>query len=349
MSQTPQNSPQKYNHESVPPGFETYKVSPRIWKFVIPIPFPLRTVNMYALVGKEGWTLIDAGIGTPEARTALAEALQQAHLDIKDLRTLVLTHHHPDHVGISGELQEQSGATVYMHPLDIETVQIHWSRSMANRFSNVSSFLAHHGLPQTELWYTKADSSFVHSIIQVPPREGITPVEDGQYLDLADEQYRVIWTPGHADGHICLLRESDGVFIAADHVLPRITPNIGLYSKDARPNPLSDYLDSLAKVTDLSTSIVLPGHGEPFQGLAERIAEIIAHHEERLALILNLLAERPQHAYSITEQVFGARLKSDEARRMAIAEIVAHLEYLHFQEKIERFTSKDELIRYAVR
>jgi glyoxylase-like metal-dependent hydrolase (beta-lactamase superfamily II) len=304
---------------------------------------------MYALVGQEGWTLIDAGIGTPEARTALAAALQKANLHIKDLRTLVLTHHHPDHVGLSGELQEQSGAAVYMHPLDRETVQIHWSDSMANRFSNVSSFLARHGLPRTELWYTKANRSFVHSIIQVPPKERITAVEDGQYIELADEQYRVIWTPGHADGHICLLRESDGVFIAADHVLPRITPNIGLYSEHERPNPLNDYLNSLAKVADLPVSIVLPGHGEPFQGLTERIAEIIAHHEERLTHILDLLADRPQHAYYITEQLFGPRLKSDEARRMAIAEVVAHLEYLYFQEKVEQITSKDELIRYAVR
>jgi glyoxylase-like metal-dependent hydrolase (beta-lactamase superfamily II) len=349
MTQTPQNRPQQYNHEPMPPVPEAYEVSPRIWKFVIPIPFPLRTVNMYALVGQEGWALIDAGIGTPEARTALATALQKANLHIEDLRTLVLTHHHPDHVGLSGELQEQSGAKVYMHPLDQETVQIHWSNSMANRFSNVSSFLTRHGLPRTELWYTKADRSFVHSIIQVPPKEHITAVEDNQHIDLAGEQYRVIWTPGHADGQICLLCESDGVFIAADHVLPRITPNIGLYSEHERPNPLDDYLNSLAKVANLPVSIVLPGHGEPFQGLAERVTEIIAHHEERLAYILDLLADRPQHAYSITEQLFGARLKSDEARRMAIAEVVAHLEYLYFQEKVERLTSKDELIRYAVR
>jgi glyoxylase-like metal-dependent hydrolase (beta-lactamase superfamily II) len=346
MSQTPQDSPQQYNKESVA---QAYEVVPQIWKFVIPIPFPLRTVNMYALVGKQGWALIDAGIGTSEARAALAAALQKAHLNIKDLHTLVLTHHHPDHVGLSGELQEQSGAEVYMHPLDREAVQIHWSNSMPSRFSNVSTFLARHGLPQTELWYTKADRSFVHSIIQVPPKERITTIDDGQYIELAGEQYRVIWTPGHADGHICLLRESDRVFIAADHVLPRITPNIGLYSNNERPNPLNDYLASLEKVASLSTSIVLPGHGEPFQGLGERAAEITVHHEERLAHILHMLEERPQHAYSITEQLFGARLKSDEARRMAIAEVVAHLEYLHFQEKVERTISKDELIRYAVR
>jgi glyoxylase-like metal-dependent hydrolase (beta-lactamase superfamily II) len=349
MTQTPQNHPQQPNHESMQPAPIAYEVSPRIWKFVIPIPFPLRTVNMYALIGKTGWALIDAGIGTPEARAALTTALQTAHLHIADLRTLVLTHHHPDHVGLSAELQEQSGASVYMHPLDREIVQIHWSNSMANRFSNVSSFLSQHGLPRTELWYTKADRSFVQNIIQVPPKERITAVEDGQYIDLADEQYRVIWTPGHADGQICLLRESDGVFLAADHVLPRITPNIGLYSERERPNPLDDYLHSLAKVANLPVSMALPGHGEPFQGLAERTAEISAHHEERLGFILHLLAEQPQTAYQITERLFGARLKSDEARRMAIAEVVAHLEYLYFQEKVERFTSKDELIRYAVR
>lgn len=346
MPQTPQNGSQQEYAQTVP---QAYEVFPHIWKFVIPIPFPLRTVNMYALVGKQGWALIDAGIGTPEAREALTAALQKANLDLQDLRTLVLTHHHPDHVGLSGELQQQSGAEVYMHPLDSKAVQIHWSHNMTDRFSHVSSFLAHHGLPQTDLWYTRADRSFVHNIIQVPPQERITAVEDGQYIDLAGEQYRVIWTPGHADGHICLLRESDGVFIAADHVLPRITPNIGLYSEHERSNPLNDYLDSLAKVANLAVSIVLPGHGEPFQGLGERVAEISTHHEVRLARILELLAERPQHAYSITEQLFGERLKSDEARRMAIAEIVAHLEYLYFQEKIERIPNKDELIRYAVR
>src|SRR5256885_10537834 len=168
MSQTPQNSPQKYNHEAVP---QAYEVSPHIWKFVIPIPFPLRTVNMYALVGKQGWALIDAGIGTPEARAALAEALQQAHLNIKDLRTLVLTHHHPDHVGLSGELQEQSGAEVYMHPIDRESVQILRKGTMPQRFGSVSNFLTRHGMPPTQLWFSQVDPEVMRSIIRVPPHD----------------------------------------------------------------------------------------------------------------------------------------------------------------------------------
>ena len=345
MQQTPQDSPQQFNRESAPTARE---VAPRIWKFVIPIPFPLRTVNMYALVNTQGWALIDTGMGTPEARAALTAALQQANLRISDLRTIVLTHHHPDHVGLSGELQEQSGATVYMHALDRAAVQVHWSDGMGQRFGRVSHFFAHHGMPQTELWYTKTDPTIMRTILRVPPQEYITAVEDGQHIDLAGEQYQVIWTPGHSDGQICLLRIHDRAFIAADHVLPRITPNIGLYSNKERLNPLDDYLASLAKVATLPVSIVLPGHGEPFHELDERIAEIIAHHQERLERILHLLANRPQHAYSITEQLFGNRLKNDEARRMATAEVIAHLEYLRFQAKVEQHTSKDEIIHYAI-
>jgi len=168
----------------------------------------------------------------------------------------------------------------------------------------------------------------VRKVISVPAHEAITPVADEQYLDLADERYKIFWVPGHSDGQICLFRERDGVFLAADHVLPRITPNIGLYSEYQRPNPLADYLNSLAKVAGLPASVVLPGHGEPFANLAGRTAEIAAHHEERLAHILSLLHEQPQHAYALTEQLFGARLKNDEAKRMAVAEIISHLEYL---------------------
>src|SRR5258708_2901074 len=109
---------------------EAREVAPHIWKITEPIPFPLRTVNVYALVGAEGWALIDTGMGTPDSRTALAAGLQRAGLSIDTLRAIVLTHHHPDHVGLSGELQELSGAAVYMHPIDAASIQVIWSGTM---------------------------------------------------------------------------------------------------------------------------------------------------------------------------------------------------------------------------
>jgi len=162
------------------------------------------------------------------------------------------------------------------------------------------------------------------------------------------ERYRVIWTPGHSDGHICLFRERDGVFLAADHVLPRITPNVGLYSERDRENPLGDYLNSLEKVANLPASIVLPGHGEPFTDLAGRTAEIIEHHRQRELQILALLNERPQHAYDLAEQLFGHRWNNSEARRMAVAETLSHLEHLRFGGQVEQRRTKDGFILYAV-
>ena len=170
-----------------------------------------------------------------------------------------------------------------MHPIDAEGMRTIWSGSAPEQFRSVSQFFRQHGMPMNEQWFSRVSVDEMRTVTGVPPYEELTMVEDGQYLNLLGEEYRVIWTPGHSDGHICLFRERDGVFIAADHVLPRITPNVGLYSDNDRANPLGDYLDSLRKVQNLPASIVLPGHGEPFTDLAGRVQEIIEHHERTRA------------------------------------------------------------------
>jgi len=348
MQQSPPTQPRRAD-EPLP---EAREVAPGIWKITLPIPFPLRTVNVYALVGADGWALIDAGMGTPDAREAFAAGLKRAGLDVAGLKSLVLTHHHPDHIGLSGELQEESGAQVYMHPIDEQGLQVIWSGTMPERFGRVSAFFQQHGLERTALWYNQANQAnpqALRTILRVPPHEAFTLVEDGATIDLVGEQYRVIWVPGHSDGLIALFRERDGVFIASDHVLPRITPNVGLYSKYDRPDPLGDYLASLHKVESLPASLVLPGHGEPFPDLAGRVHELIQHHEEREAQILQLLQERPQHATALTRQLFPSRrIESDEALRMAVAEVLAHLEYMRYTGKVEQSSTDDGIILYTI-
>ena len=235
-----------------------------------------------------------------------------------------------------------------MHPIDEAAIRVIWAGKMPERFGRVSQFFSQHGMPPTDFWFTQVEPDVMRNIIRVPPHEVITLVDDGAYITVADEQYRVIWTPGHSDGHICLFRDRDGVFIAADHVLPRITPNIGLYSEKDRPNPLGDYLASLAKVAPLAASIVLPGHGEPFTDLAGRTTEIMQHHEEREAHILTLLNAGPQHAYAVAEQLFGHRWNNSEARRMAVAETLSHLEHLRFGGRVERNRTPEGQLLYAV-
>ncbi len=344
MQQAPSERP-KRPEEPLP---ETREVASGIWKMVVPIPFPLRTVNIYALVGQDGsWAIVDTGMGTPDARAAFANGLQRAGLSIDRLQAIVLTHHHPDHIGLSGELHEQSGAKVYMHPVDEASVQLIWAGTMPERFGYVSGFFTKHGLRQTSLWLNNVDREVSRRILSVPPHEAFTLVEDDEYLNLAGERYRVIWTPGHADGQVCLFRERDGVFLAADHVLPRITPNIGLYSEHDRPNPLGDYLASLDKVSELPATSILPGHSEPFVGLKERTQEITEHHYDRENQLLAMVETRPQHAYDLTLQLFRNRhLDSDEMQRMAVAEVLAHLEHMRYNGRVAQQYNDDGTILY---
>src|SRR5215831_7138287 len=110
-------------------------------------------------------------MGTPGAREAFSAGLRKAGLDVANLRALVLTHHHPDHIGLSGELQEQSGAPVYMHPIDEKGLRIIWDETMPKRFSAVSHFCRQHGLEHTKLWYTQSDPKETRQMLRVPPHE----------------------------------------------------------------------------------------------------------------------------------------------------------------------------------
>lgn len=343
MQQPPPAQPRRAD-EPLP---EAREVVPGIWKITLPIPFPLRTVNTYAIVGKDGWALVDAGMGIPAAREAFTAGLARAGLSVSNLQAIVLTHHHPDHIGLSGELQKQSGARVYMHPIDEKSLRIIWDGTMPERFGHVSRFFQQHGLEHTSLWYTQTNPQVMKDILSVPPHEAFEAVEDGRSIELIGDTYRVFWVPGHSDGQIVLLRERDGLFFSADHVLPRITPNVGLYSRHDRPNPLGDYLDSLHKVEDLPVSLALPGHSEPFPNLGERAREIARHHSEREAKLLDLLGKQALNATQLTLQLFAnRRLESDEAKRMAIAEVLAHLEHMRLTGSVEQQLSEQDIILY---
>jgi glyoxylase-like metal-dependent hydrolase (beta-lactamase superfamily II) len=135
---------------------------------------------------------------------------------------------------------------------------------------------------------------------------------------------------------MCLLRE-DGLFIAGDHVLPSITPNIGLYP-NSRPDPLRDYDESLVKVRDLPARLTLPGHRAPLIHLAQRVDELRAHNRERSKAILALVAGRPDGAVAgaIATELFGSRLRTVDDRRFAMAETLAHLEHLRLEGRLIR-------------
>ncbi len=380
-----------------PQGDAPTEIEPRLWRLPLPLPFALRAVNVYLLGDETGhWTLVDAGLGLPADEAALRAGLAAAGVALEQINSFVLTHAHPDHIGMSRMIQATSGAPIYMLGDEIDILYTAWgagNERVADRLqamylangldtgapeilriqgagqdatnghgapdpatsssvglNGVSATHATNGAakrrPATGATLTAATADGEGSVARagrnrrwvfpLPPRETFRPLSDGQELRLGAWAYRVIWTPGHSDYHLCLLRE-DGLLIVGDHVLPSITPNIGLYP-NARPNPLRDYLWALERVKELPVRLALPGHGLPFAGLAERAEAIRLHHAERGATLLALLAEHADGADGATlaRALFGARLRTIEDHRFALAETLAHLEYLRYDGKVSR-------------
>ena len=308
-----------------------------LWRIPVPLPFALRSANIY-LIGDEatGWTLVDSGLGLPADEAALRAGLAQAAVALEAITTLVLTHAHPDHVGLSGLIQTASGAPVYMLAGEDRRLFGVWTADGGDMYEALAAMYAANGFTSEEVAAARKLTERTRGILRLPPPETVRLLDDGDTLRLGAHTYTAIWTPGHSDYHLCLLRD-DGLFIAGDHILPAITPNIGWYP-NARPDPLRDYFAALAKVRDLPARLVLPGHGRPFTGLAARVDELRRHHEERGDQILAILdsASGDLDANSVATVLFGARLRSDDDRRFALVEALAHLEYLRGEGRVAR-------------
>lgn len=330
-----------------PKGDGPEQVAPGVWRIPVPLPFALRSANIYLIDDGPGQRiLIDSGLGLPADEQALRAGLAQAGVALEDISALVLTHAHPDHIGLSGLIYTVAHPPIYMLAGEDTQIVSVWGEGSAALQAQLDEMYRANGLPDTLRADSQKAGLSLRRILRLPPKDAIIPLTDGQQLELGAHSYRVIWTPGHSDHHLCLLRD-DGLFIAGDHILPGITPNIGLYV-GARPNPLADYFGALERVQPLPGRLVLPGHGRPFGGLAERAGELRAHHEERSERIFDIVAADRDglNAYRVAGRLFGERLRSGDDWRFALAETLAHLEYLRSAGEAAR-DERDGMLTYT--
>ena len=277
----------------------------------LPLPTGPRHVHCYLLRGDDGWTLVDTGLGLME--TPWDDIV--AGLDAPIVR-IFITHMHPDHVGGAEAAARASGAEVIQGRLDYAQCERVWgSDEWPER---IAEWFLLNGVSR-ETAQELIDSGHVFADF-VQFAWNPTLVEPGDEVD----GWRVLATPGHADGHLCLFR--DGVLIAGDHVLAPITPAIGLYP-ESRPDPLGDYIDSLHKVADLAPRISYGGHGGTVEDPATRAHEIVEHHDRRLDKTEAILGDEPLSGYDVSLALFGRELPPIQ-RRFAVAETLSHLERL---------------------
>ena len=234
--------------------FDPVELAAGVRRVTFPLPTKPWHVHGYLLAGDDGWTLVDTGLALPDLEERVLA------LDVPIAR-VVVTHFHPDHVGGADQIRAATGAPVLQGELDYEQCEHVWGNPRWPE--RMAAWFAENGVPKEVtddlIEVGSAYAAFIR-FARDPER-----LREGDRVD----GWEVIAVPGHADGHIALAR--DGALVAGDHLLPRISPAVGLYP-DSRPDPLADYLDSLRRTAELAPRVVYPGHGDPIEDAAGRAA-----------------------------------------------------------------------------
>ncbi|QFP75600.1 MBL fold metallo-hydrolase [Deinococcus sp. AJ005] len=299
----------------------------------VPIPYPMKTVTVLIDKPENGpVTLIDTALDTPEAQAAITAGLNELDLDWKDIERAIITHHHPDHYGLAGVVEERSGAQIQMLDVEIGRGERYW-HLWEEWLPGHLKHMRDHGLPTESLEGMGADNRRGRD--RVHPAKNVIPLREGQNVALAGRDWEVLWLPGHADGHLGLWSADDSILIAGDAILPRISPNIGLYAY-TRPDPLGDYLQTLGKLEALNPDQAVVGHHGPVMtGVQARARELRSHHHERLDFIKAEAGKQPRSAYDLSLAMFNRDLNIS-GRRFALAETLAHAEHLRLLGQLYR-------------
>lgn len=307
------------------------EVAEGIQRVTFALPLGIDHVHCYLLRDSGGaWTLVDTGLGLPDAKEGWRAIL--AGLDAPVERILI-THFHPDHIGAAQIVAELTGAPLHQGRLDHEQCERVWGAGRS--VEAYAAYMVEHGMPEDDAGGLRRESDMLADVVHLP--------EDPQLLEPGDrvDAWEVLHLPGHADGHLGLLR--DGVLVAGDALLATISPNVGLYP-GGRPDPLGDYLGSLARIAELAPVVAYAGHGPTIADPAARALELVEHHRERLQQTRAALDGDALTAYEISLRLWPDLL-SRGLRRFALAESRAHVEHLVGKGEARRVDGAQ--VRYA--
>jgi glyoxylase-like metal-dependent hydrolase (beta-lactamase superfamily II) len=324
------------------------EITPGIYWFKLPMPSDeagLDFVNVYVVRGNRGYLLVDSGWNTEASFATLKKGMAEIGSDVEEISQILVTHVHPDHYGMAGHVKKLSGASLAMHHIEKGFIEPRYV-SMESLLNQIDRLLIANGVPP------KMIGSLSHATVGleryvVPTLPDIT-LHDGETVTTGEFNFKVVWTPGHSSGHICLYEPERKIFLSGDHILPTITPNVSVHPQ-AIENPLGRYLNSLKELKRLEVELILPGHEKPFSGFQKRIDEILRHHEERNQEILAALGNKPGTSFQVAQQVswgFKGSWSSlpDFHKRIAVLETLSHLEMMAASGRVDRLPGEDIML-----
>jgi glyoxylase-like metal-dependent hydrolase (beta-lactamase superfamily II) len=300
----------------------------------LPTPFAIGAVNVYLAEGDLP-TLIDCGVNTPDSYHALQEGLAAHGYRVADLRRLVLTHHHVDHVGLAGRIVEESGAEVWTHPFNVPFIETPEAvRRQAQQWVEEHIYRCG-GVPDAVV-------NLLHQSNQMLIRLGSAArvnhtVNEGDHMDLAGHAWQAYHTPGHAGGLVVLYQTSLRMLLANDHLLKEVSSNALIEAPsqpgEPRPRRLLDYIREQQRIAALDIDIAYTGHGEPITDVRERVAGRLALYQQRADRLADLLREQPgQTLFQLSRRMFPQVKRSDTF--LVLSEVLGHLDLLEQQERI---------------
>lgn len=335
-----------YAFETTPDFGATQKVADGVLWLRMPLPFRLDHINLWLLEDGDGWAIVDTGIKSKLTQQIWQSVLAE-RLDGRPVTRVIVTHFHPDHVGLAGWLTRTLGVRLWMPRTEWLFARMLTLDASETFMDTVVQFYRRAGASAEFLERTRAAGHPLPRIIDALTH-GIQRIRDGDELVIGDHVWRVIVGTGHSPEHACLHCPALGLLISGDQILPRISPHVGVYPNEPDGNPLQDFIDSIGTFLGLpDQTLVLPSHNEPFRGLHARLEALADHHDERLDT-LRALCATPANAADLAIKLFNREFDHDQTG-FAINETLSHLNLLMARGHVARRDGKGGVFVYERR
>lgn len=336
--------------DTLPATGRTLDIAPGVKWVRMGLPFALDHINLWLVRdsqdGREGWTIVDCGITSEPTREAWEQVFAN-ELDGLPVLRVIVTHMHPDHIGLAAWLTERWNCRLWISATDFNAARLASTSTTGFGGGSAALFMASHGLTDPEsMEKIKARSNYYASMVPVVPAS-FRRLLDGDMVRIGAHGWRCIVGYGHAPEHMSLHCADLGLLISGDMVLPRISTNVSVIDLEPEANPLPLYLASIEKLRALpADTLVLPSHGRPFRGLHTRIDQLKAHHDERFAELMQACARAPVSAADALDVLFKRKLDLHQTT-FAMGESIAHLNALWLDGRLSRTLGEDGIYRFA--
>lgn len=348
--------------ETLPQTGTTMDVAPGIKWIRMALPFALDHINLWLLRDEmddpdqpgskiQGWSVVDCCISKEESK-AQWETIFATQLEGLPILRVIVTHMHPDHIGLASWLCQRWTTDRHVCRLWISATDYHSARLGSQSTTgfggdSAARFFASHGLTDpASIEKIRGRASYYPSMVPEVPASYCRLMDD-KPIRIGGKDWRCISGHGHAPEHIALYCKEAGLLISGDMVLPRISTNVSVYDMEPESNALTLFLESIDKFMPLDAStLVLPSHGKPFRGLHTRIGQLHDHHRDRLAEVMEACAAKPCSAADILPIMFKRALDLHQTT-FAMGEALAHLHAPWFEGKLQRSLDPDGIYRFS--